>query len=274
MPKLSIITVNLNNAKGLEKTITSVIAQTSLDFEYIIIDGNSNDGSIDVIKRYAHRIHYWISELDSGIYNAMNKGIKKAKGEFCQFLNSGDYLLSDTVIEKMLYQMPKCQIYYGNMLKVMSNGRIIKDKGAAGRPITFLNLYRSTINHSTALIKRSLFDKYGLYDETLEIVSDWKFYLIAVGLNDMHIEYKNLDVAMFDMNGVSNTDLNLLQKERRQVLESIIQKNILSDYDSFAKNYYLLSRIKKYKFIELMVRCLNKITVLYEKVKSTLKFKT
>ncbi len=88
--KLSIITINKNNAYGLRKTIQSVINQTYSNIEYIIIDGASTDGSIDVIKKFEDKIDWWASEPDTGIYNAMNKGIKIATGDYCQFLNSGD----------------------------------------------------------------------------------------------------------------------------------------------------------------------------------------
>ena len=96
--KLSIITINLNNASGLEKTIQSVINQTYKDFEFIVIDGASTDGSVEVIKKYSSGINYWVSESDTGIYNAMNKGIRKAQGEYCLFLNSADYLFSPNLI--------------------------------------------------------------------------------------------------------------------------------------------------------------------------------
>ena len=88
--KISVITINYNNKSGLEKTIQSVISQTYFELEYIIIDGGSSDGSIDVIKKYENKIDYWISEQDKGIYNAMNKGIAQAHGEYCNFMNSGD----------------------------------------------------------------------------------------------------------------------------------------------------------------------------------------
>ena len=110
MPKLSIITINLNNAQGLEKTIKSVVSQTYSDYEYIIIDGASTDGSVDVIQEYRNKITYWVSEPDTGIYNAMNKGILKATGEYCQFLNSGDILVDNNVTERMLSDMPDCSI--------------------------------------------------------------------------------------------------------------------------------------------------------------------
>ena len=105
--KYSIITINYNNKDGLEKTILSVINQTCQDFEYIIIDGGSTDGSVDVIKKYADRIDYWVSEPDKGIYNAMNKGIIKAKGEYLNFMNSGDCFYDNEVLSNV-YQNGMC----------------------------------------------------------------------------------------------------------------------------------------------------------------------
>ena len=101
--KLSIITINLNNKNGLSETISSVIAQTFTDYEYIIIDGQSTDGSLEVIKQNANHINQWISENDHGIYNAMNKGLNLAKGEYCLFLNSGDSLYDSDVLQ-VLYR--------------------------------------------------------------------------------------------------------------------------------------------------------------------------
>ena len=97
--KYSIITVNYNNKNGLEMTIKSVLGQTCKDFEYIIIDGGSTDGSVEVIKKYASRIDYWVSEPDKGVYNAMNKGIRKATGDYLNFMNSGDAYHSTSALE-------------------------------------------------------------------------------------------------------------------------------------------------------------------------------
>ena len=98
--KLSIITINYNHKEGLLKTIKSVVNQTYHDIEYIVIDGGSTDGSVDVVKQYEDSISYWVSEPDCGIYNAMNKGVAKATGEYCLFLNSGDSLHgTDSILE-------------------------------------------------------------------------------------------------------------------------------------------------------------------------------
>ena len=105
MNKISIITVNYNDREGLKKTIESVINQTWQDFEFIIIDGGSTDGSREVIEQYKDKIDYWISEPDKGIYNAMNKGIKAASGEFLLFLNSGDRLIDKNITEKVISKL-------------------------------------------------------------------------------------------------------------------------------------------------------------------------
>ena len=112
--RLSVITINMNNRKGLERTIKSVVCQIFADFEYIVIDGASVDGSADVIREYADKIHYWISEPDTGIYNAMNKGILQAKGDYCLFLNSGDALYTTTVLEEVFNQNFSEDIIIGN----------------------------------------------------------------------------------------------------------------------------------------------------------------
>ena len=176
MIKLSIITINLNNAIGLKKTMESIVAQTSGNFEYIIIDGGSTDGSVEIIKSFTNiqpgiyiptqlqhqPISYWISKPDTGIYNAMNKGIKISKGQYCQFLNSGDWLAKSDVIEKMLKNMPECSILYGNMLKHLPDDKVLYNKQI---PInSLLTFYMGSLNHSSTFIKRSLFEKYGFND--------------------------------------------------------------------------------------------------------------
>ena len=115
--KLSIITINLNNKEGLQKTIESIVNQTFRDYEFIIIDGGSNDGSIDVIELYKENITYWISEPDKGIYNAMNKGISIAKGEYYYFLNTGDRLISNDVLEKIFEDDPHESFICANFFK-------------------------------------------------------------------------------------------------------------------------------------------------------------
>ncbi|MBP1639437.1 MAG: glycosyltransferase [Bacteroidetes bacterium] len=262
--KLTIITINRNNASGLQKTIKSVFSQTSQEFEYIVIDGASTDGSKEIIEHFSsHHLtsspsHFlrWISEPDNGIYNAMNKGIRMAKGEYVQFLNSGDILVANNVTEKMLRQLSivNCQlsIIYGNMLKSLPKG-ILRDRGFAGRQPTLLDFYIGTLNHSPAYIQRSLFDKYGLYDEQLKIVSDWKWYLQAIIFGGEQIAYVNIDVTLFDMNGISTINVAQDRSERQQVLQSLLPTTILEDYEKHAFSIEQMQRIKRYTFANKLV---------------------
>ena len=253
MIKLSIITINYNNLEGLKITIESVLSQSSKEFEYIIVDGGSNDGSAEFISKCAddERIIKikWVSEKDKGIYNAMNKGIRMAEGEYLQFLNSGDYLVGKEVTDKMLATMPvNCNILYGNMLKQLPKG-LFRDKGFSGRKPTFVDFYFGTLNHSSAYIKKSLFDQYGFYDENLKIVSDWKWYLNVIILANASIDYTNIDVSKFDMNGISSVNNALERTERQIVLKEILPENIFADYLQYGSGILAYQRFNKFPVI-------------------------
>lgn len=211
------------------------------------------DGSTDVIKQNQDYITYWISEPDAGIYQAMNKGIRQAKGDYCQFLNSGDYLLSTDVTTKMLHELPDtCSILYGNKIRE-TDGKQLVERSFAGRQITLLDLYRGTIFHACAYIKRSLFDTYGLYDESLKIVSDWKFYLIAVGLHNEPVCYKDINMVWFDTAGISTTNKALDKAERHLALEQVLPNSILTDYRQLATESIIINRLKQNRLTWFLV---------------------
>lgn len=266
---LSIITINYNNAQGLKKTLQSVYSQRCTAFEYIIIDGASVDESKKLITEYADLFGgrmKWVSEPDRGIYNAMNKGIGMASGEYVQFLNSGDLLASDDVIDQMIESLENSgfpSILYGNMLKDMPDGFVLRDKCFAGQDISLLGFYTGTLNHSPAYIKRSLFEKYGLYDESLKIVSDWKWYLQAIIFGGEKPVYSDIDVTLFDMNGISETNKDLDKKERRKVLEELINPAVLIDYDKWSFSIQQMKRLKRhpcaYRLVWFIERCLFKM---------------
>lgn len=266
---LSIITINYNNAIGLEKTMRSVLSQTYAEFEYVVIDGGSDDGSVNVIKSFedsfGDRLH-WVSESDKGIYNAMNKGIRKAVGDYLEFLNSGDCLIDDKVVEKMIDGLKTNgypSIIYGNMLKSMPDGRALRDRSFAGADITLQGMYHGCLNHSPAYIKRSLFDRYGLYDESLRICSDWKWYITSIVLGEERPKYVNVDVTLFDMTGISETNKELLEAERISLLQEMIPTGILTDYDKWYSSVDMIKRLKKYpvvfKVVRFLERCLFQI---------------
>ena len=267
--KLTIITINRNYAAGLEKTLKSVLNQTCQAFEYVVVDGASTDGSTGVIERLAASFDdrlKWISESDKGIYDAMNKGIEMATGDYVQFLNSGDQLAGPDVIAKMYKALEKSgnpSILYGNMLKDMLDGSLLKDRCFAGEEISFLGFYTGTLNHSPAYIRKSLFGKYGLYDESLKIVSDWKWFLQTIILGEEKPVYTDIDVTLFDMTGISETNKELTKKERQQVLDELIPSNILKDYAAWAFPIAQMKRLKRhpwaYKLVWFLERCLFKV---------------
>lgn len=271
---LSIITINYNNAEGLRKTLASVASQTYPNIEHIIIDGGSTDGSVDVIKEYVRNVErmneltnegihvVWLSEPDKGIYNAMNKGISKASGDYIQILNSGDILASPDVTERMMVKLNELSnervnesdgvaILYGNMVKFdYANNRIL----GKSREVEYSlrNYYYSTMNHDCCYIHRSVYEKYGLYDENLKIVSDWKWFLQAIGLGHVKPVYVDIDVTIFDASGISETNLALRNQERRQVLEELLPPAILADYDKYAFPTTQIDRLKKYHLWSLV----------------------
>jgi glycosyltransferase involved in cell wall biosynthesis len=229
MPKLSIITINYNNDKGLKKTIESALSQTFTDYEYIIIDGGSTDESVDIIKANADKIHYWVSEKDAGVYNAMNKGILKATGEYCYFLNSGDYLWSADVLERVFKESNSEAIVYGNMI----NGRT-QQLNLGPHPLSFYDLFINTIYHQSAFIKRSLFDKIGLYSEHFKVVSDWEFFIKALCLEHCSYKYVNVDVALYEVGGLSFQDRASNYRDREIVMKQLVPF-FYDDYETLKK---------------------------------------
>ena len=232
MPKLSIITVNLNNREGLRKTAESVVSQTYKDYEWIVIDGGSTDGSKELIEQYAEHISYWVSEPDKGIHNAMNKGILKAQGEYCFFLNSGDYLIDWNVLNKVFAISFSEDVVHGNVLFDFGNHKEVRN---TPETITLRTFVEKTINHSgCAFIRHSAFEKWGLYDENLKIVSDWKWFLRALGLENATDRYIDVTISVFDCSGISIAQKELLQIERDMVLKEEIKERILLDYMKFS----------------------------------------
>lgn len=279
--KLSIITINYNNAEGLRRTLASVATQTYRDIEHIVVDAASTDGSVDIIKEYADKADYpvlWISEKDKGVYAGMNKGIEvvlgrrvinalnrselvedknigiqRATGDYIQILNSGDILAAPDVTERMVSALPDgVPILYGNMLKSYDGKKIIKrDTCGHGMytPESFLYFYKGTLNHDCAYIRRDLFEKYGLYNEEMRICSDWEWYVRAIVLGEEKPVYTNIDVTIFDMNGVSESygkNADIIKRERREYLESILPPAVLYDYDAFSFPIIQYQRLKKY----------------------------
>ncbi|HMT72912.1 MAG TPA: glycosyltransferase family 2 protein [Chitinophagaceae bacterium] len=231
--KLSIVTINYNNAEGLQKTIESVVKQSFKAFEYIIIDGGSSDGSNELLNKHNDSISYWVSEPDKGIYNAMNKGIKKAQGEYLLFLNSGDYLFDNNTIENVLPLLKGEDIIAGQLVH-FNEEREWYNNPPDTPAFDFFTI--SSLPHPATFIKRELFEKYGYYSEQLKICSDWKFFMDVLVIHKR--SYKKVDffISMFNEDGISSDPNNLkkIKEERRQV--------IVKDYGGYLYDHYFYSR--------------------------------
>ncbi len=237
-------------------------------------------------KKTNHEI-LWVSEPDKGIYNAMNKGIEIALGrrvvtndhssspiannpspiantEYIQILNSGDILAAPDVTERMVVALQQCNstancvsdlqncppILYGNMIKVNAQGKVVGKSGYT--EYSLRQFYSSTLNHDCAYIRKDLFEEYGLYDENLKIVSDWKWYLQAIGLGHVKPIYVDIDVTIFDDGGISETQLDRRAAERRQVLENLLPPAVLWDYDTHAFEIEQMNRLRRWKLYPLV----------------------
>lgn len=252
--KLSIITVNLNNRDGLQKTIDSVVSQTFRDFEWIVIDGGSTDGSKELIEQYADHFTYWVSEPDKGIYNAMNKGILKATGEYIMFLNSGDQLLTGYTLSESFSKKWNEDILYGDALYNFTSGEW-KYKTPATITANYL-INNGTILHSGgSFIKRQLFIDYGVYDENLRIVADWKFFIQAIVCGTATTKHLNITLSLYDVTGISTTNQKLVQQEHDLVLAQMFSPPIIS---SFQQLSYLEKENKQMLKEQLSIQALSK----------------
>lgn len=295
---LSIITITYNNAEGLRKTLASVASQTFRDFEHIIVDGGSTDGSVEIIREYAdneairqagykairqensnadnlaslphHLITSspitWISEKDRGIYDAQNKGIRLAHGEYCYFLNAGDTFCNEHVLELIFKPLTfnlspltsTPDILYGNEIIVDGNGQRVGIARGVENP-NFVDLYNSCMKHQASFIRRELFERYGMYDDTMRICADfdWFFRVIAFH-DDVTLQYKDVDIAYFENTGLSYHAPELCAKERQQILNRNMSKRLQRDYAVLGK-YPRLSRVGENKMVKLLLRIANKL---------------
>ncbi|MBR6286896.1 MAG: glycosyltransferase [Bacteroidaceae bacterium] len=226
MKKITVITINYNNREGLEKTIRSVISQDYPALEYIVIDGGSTDGSKEVIEKYADKIDFWVSEPDKGIYNAMNKGVSHATGEYVNFMNSGDCMYDSHVVSSIFSRNPTESIIVGRV--VTNTGR--RWTTPPKYDLSFYDLYSGAIAHQGAFISTALQRKYP-YDEQLRIVSDWKFFIQAAIFDNCSFKYVDDLVCRYDTTGISTTNPERMHNEKKEVLRTLLPERIIADYE-------------------------------------------
>jgi glycosyltransferase involved in cell wall biosynthesis len=191
MSLVSIITVTYNSEKYLEKTIQSVVGQTYSDIEYIIIDGASKDNTVEIIKKYEKEIDYWISEPDNGIYDAMNKGIKAAKGDIIGIINSDDWLESNT-IEKVVNAAKSISsnefVIHGNIARYNSQSNLVGKHGPKKIPLYYL--FSTPFKHPATFLSKSVYGKVGLYDQNCGLAADYDLMMriICQNITTKHID--------------------------------------------------------------------------------------
>ena len=256
MAKLSIITINFNNKEGLRRTIESVLSQKNVDFEYIVIDGGSIDGSKDIILEYSDRLTRWVSEPDKGIYNAMNKGISLATAEYINFINSGDIINGDYAlgfatqiiyknhslnVEKYIFVMD-CLTVKDHELEIM-HGNAIRTKSDS---------IASFLPHPSTFYYRNSFNSIGSFNEKHSIVSDFEWYMNAIFINKYKIVYYPLCYSVFYMDGISS----LNTEKHKQEFKEVINKHCSSmQFKLFTSRKYKFS--KKNKLFRTLVSFLR-----------------
>lgn len=236
--RLSVITINYNNKEGLLNTIASVRNQTTHEFEYIIIDGGSTDGSVDAIKENEDVIDYWVSERDHGIYEAMNKGVRAAKGKFLQFLNSGDRLNSSDVLNLILPHLTdEIDLLSGYTVRESDDGRYMREKAGSPEFLTVVSMFEAPLSHAGSFIRRQLLVNRP-YDEQFRIVSDWKFFMEASLFDNVRYQHIDLDIVVFDSTGISSGASELHTLEREKVLNEILPEYLSRDLISIPSELY------------------------------------
>ena len=226
--KLSIITINLNHAAGLKKTVKSVIGQTFRDYEFIVIDGGSTDGSLDVIRSHADRVTHWVSEPDTGIYNAMNKGILRAHGEYVCFLNSGNRFVSSRVLTRIFAKEEHDEdVLYGNTLR--SDGATGLQEWSQPDELTVARLSSPGLCHQSVFYKKELFDRLGLYDEHPAMAADVEF-LVKVLVARHSTRHLPVPVVYDEGRSIRDTQTVLSHLDVRDILKRQLPDAVYRDY--------------------------------------------
>lgn len=210
-PKITVVTVCYNAVKEIERTMLSVLNQTYPNIEYIIIDGASTDGTVDVIKKYADRLAFWVSEPDKGIYDAMNKGIEHATGEWINFMNAGDSFYDENIFDKVFNSVDKDTIVvYGRLAMVNYGVKYLTHNTPLDE--NFFAVH-SCMPHQASFIRME-YQRVNFYDTTLKSASDYKFFFNALFKDRCKFQYLPIVIANFNMDeGMSKKISTILEAE-------------------------------------------------------------
>ena len=221
--RINIVTINLNNKVGLERTINSVLSQTFFDkIDYIIIDGGSTDGSKELIEEHKDKLFYWASEPDNGIFNAMNKAVDRLVGDYVLFLNSGDFLHSSDVIEKVYERLDK-DIVFGNEVFFFNNGSYFLSTYQSVLDEAFF--MRSALPHQSTFIRVPLM-KAHKYNESCTIAGDWTFFREAIMKYGATYKYlPDMTISNYGCNGISSTHFHIFVEEKQKYYRQLNMMN-------------------------------------------------
>lgn len=286
--RLSVITITYNNLSGLQKTARSVVAQRYADMEWIVVDGGSTDGTPEWLAQVANEgvisggagaangmtnggkgsfcvkdfaAFRFVSESDRGVYDAQNKGIGMAKGEYCFFLNAGDCFAGEDVLERLLAEPMEADIVYGNEVVVDAEGRRVDYCRGVEDP-SFVDLYNSCMKHQATLIRRALFERYGVYDSTLRICADWDWFFRVIAFHDeVSLCYRDVDVSLFENTGVSYHSPESCKRERQAVLDRYMSHRLQRDYAVLGRypRIVRLAKTGRRLWVEWLLRAANRL---------------
>lgn len=286
--RLSVITITYNNLSGLQKTARSVVAQRYADMEWIVVDGGSTDGTPEWLAQVANGglisggagtassgtdegygnlgvkdlgAFRFVSEPDEGVYDAQNKGIGMAKGEFCFFLNAGDSFCRADVLERLLAEPVEADIVYGNEVVVDAEGKRVGYCKGVENP-GFVDLYNSCMKHQATLIRRALFERYGEYDSSLRICADWEWFFRVIGFHDeVSLCYRDVDVSLFENTGLSYHSPELCRRERQEILDRYMSKRLQQDYVVLGRypRIVRLTKTGRRTWVEWLLRAANRL---------------
>jgi glycosyltransferase involved in cell wall biosynthesis len=234
-PLVSIVTVNLNHRDGLARTLDSIRRQTFTDREVIVVDGGSTDGSVDLVRAHAGAVVTdWVSEKDAGVYDAMNKGVRRARGTYCLFLNGGDAFAADDALEKVLAAAPPVEdLIYADVLIEAVDGAIRRCSPPATLDWDYFMV--NTLPHQTTLFRRDLFERVGLYDPRFRICGDFEFLLRAVVVRGATTRHVAVPLAVQVDGGISSRPetFALLREERKRAKESALSPLLLDHWQRY-----------------------------------------
>lgn len=253
--KVSVITINYNNRSGLEKTSESVVAQEYPDYEWIVIDGGSTDGSVEVIKSYERYIKYWCSCPDRGIYHAMNKGIAQASGDYCLFLNSGDSFHSPCVLGEFAAKVRRGGSDFVTGA-VQIEGKNKKEIKKAPEQVTGRFIFKESVCHQSTFIKASVLRK-NPYREDFKIVSDWLLMLEELLLHRASYSPMDTVVSNYNLEGISFTRYWQVAEERREGAKTVLGERLYNDYVKLCYGESIVEkvicRIEPYPFLKRLL---------------------